>query len=758
MKIQDLKTHLDWALYYRSIGWSVFPVKRGDKKPMIKWEKYQTEIATEEEVKHWWSVAIDAGIGVATGKVSGIAVVDVEAGGGTKDLSPTVMARTGGGGFHFFYKHPNVPVKNRVRIREKMDIRGDGGYVVVTPSLHKSGNRYEWVMSPEDTGFDDFPKWILEHSAEEQIKKTDWGAFLDGENPEGTRNQQAAAIAGKILHHNPVEMWDVVGWAALRDWNTSKNKPPLLEKELKMTWESIKKAELARRKDRDDNSSSQGRKNQCEKLLDIIKGMRDELVFFHNELKEPFVQIKVDERKEIWACKSKMFKRWLSMIYWVTYQKAINNENINAAINVIESQACFNGNQYLLHNRTAWYENAVWYDLADPKWRAVKITPEGWEIVDKPPILFRRYSHQQPQIDPSREGDVKKLLEFVNVQDEDQKVLLLVWLVSCFIPDFPHPIPNVYGAQGSAKSFLTKLLRKLIDPSAIEAASFPKDMKELVQMLSHHSCIFFDNVSYMPDYLSDALCKAVTGDGFSKRELWTDEEDIIFSFKRCLGVNGICIAARKPDLLERSILFELERVSPDQRKQEHDLLQAFETVRSRIIGGIFDAITKALKIKPSIKLNVLPRMADFVVWGCAIAEALGYTQQQFLNAYYSNIKNQNDEVLQDSLVATAVFQLMETQDEWIGTPSQLLKILKGIAEKQEVDVQNEKGFPKAANSLSRILNNLKTNLAEEGISFTRGSENKKRLVYLKKTKKYTDDTVESSNIAGNDTDDTFSNF
>ena len=100
MKIQELKTNLDWALYYRSIGWSAFPIKSRDKTPIFKWEKYQTEIATEEQMRQWWKQFPDASIGVATGKVSGIVVVDIEAGGSITDLPPTVMARSGGGGFH----------------------------------------------------------------------------------------------------------------------------------------------------------------------------------------------------------------------------------------------------------------------------------------------------------------------------------------------------------------------------------------------------------------------------------------------------------------------------------------------------------------------------------------------------------------------------------------------------------------------------------------------------------------------------------
>ena len=247
MKIQDLKTNCDWALYYRTIGWSPFPVTKGDKKPLIEWRKYQTEIATEEEIRGWWRKHPDASIGIATGKVSGIVVVDVEAGGSTKDLSPTVIARTGGGGFHFFYKHPGSAVKNRVRIREKTDIRADGGYVVVAPSVHRSGKRYEWTISPENAGFDDLPKWVLEECSGVDTVKTDWGKFLESQNSEGTRNQQAAKLAGKILHHMPTEMWDLAGLSMLKEWNNTKNNPPLPGNELGTTWESIKKAEFERR-------------------------------------------------------------------------------------------------------------------------------------------------------------------------------------------------------------------------------------------------------------------------------------------------------------------------------------------------------------------------------------------------------------------------------------------------------------------------------------------------------------------------------
>ena len=254
------------------------------------------------------------------------------------------------------------------------------------------------------------------------------------------------------------------------------------------------------------------------------------------------------------------------------------------------------------------------------------------------------------------------------------------------------------------------------------------------------------------------LCKAVTGDGFSKRELFTDDDDIIFVFKRCLGMNGINLTAKNPDLLERSILFKLERVSQEQRREEMDLLPAFEQDRQKIVGGIFDAVAKAMQIKPSIKLNSLPRMADFVVWGCAIAEALGYTREQFLDAYYGDIKSQNEEVLYESLVATAVIQIMETNDDWTGSASELLKELTDVAEELGINVTQEKEWPKAANVLGRRLNKLKTNLADAGIKVRDGVKDKRRVIYLHKNVK--DDLIadQQPEKTRNDSDDTFPDF
>ena len=159
-----------------------------------------------------------------------------------------------------------------------------------------------------------------------------------------------------------------------------------------------------------------------------------------------------------------------------------------------------------------------------------------------------------------------------------------LFLVSCFVPGIPHVLLVIFGAQGSSKSTLSRLARLLVDPSLIEVASFPHSQKELVQALAHHYFLFFDNVSYISEEQSDILCKAITGGGHTKRELYSDDDDIIYNFIRCIGINGINLVTTRPDLLERSLLLELERIEPAERKTEKELYQNFKIDLPSILG------------------------------------------------------------------------------------------------------------------------------------------------------------------------------
>ena len=156
---------LNAALHYRTCGWSVFPIKPKDKKhPLIKWKPLQERLSTDDEVKQWWGKWPDANIGLVTGAISDLIVLDIDSAEGREEVlklnggalphTPTVITgRTGGAGRQLYFKHPGFPVRNSTGIRPGLDLRGDRGYVVAPSSIHPSGREYEWEVKAPSSGY-----------------------------------------------------------------------------------------------------------------------------------------------------------------------------------------------------------------------------------------------------------------------------------------------------------------------------------------------------------------------------------------------------------------------------------------------------------------------------------------------------------------------------------------------------------------------------------------------------------------------------
>lgn len=455
------------------------------------------------------------------------------------------------------------------------------------------------------------------------------------------------------------------------------------------------------------NKTSQGRR-----LIELALGQGISL--FRDQYGEACARTVVSGHFENWRLNSKDFKNYLGSLL---YEKgeATSSDTIKNAISGLSGEALFGKQRQVcpLHNRVAWLDNAIYYDLSDDAWRVVKITPEGWEIVEKPPILFRRYRHQSPQVEPAKDGNPWLLFEVVRVPPELQ-LLVLVWVTSCLIPDIPHPVPVIHGPEGSAKSWLCYVIRNNIDPSLQRQLALGTQPRELVQTLDHNWCALFDNVTYLSEWQVDSLCRAVTGDGFSKRELYSDDDDYLYTFRRCVGLNTINPAVDRPDFLDRAILIALETIPDSERRGEAELSEKFSQLKPQILGGLFDTLAKALRIRPQVKLAEKPRMADFAEWGYAISQALGHTGDDFMDAYNANIKNRHKEILAGSTIGTVLMSFMADKLTWEGTATELLGLLTDDAEKMKVNTTS-KGFPKAANALSSQLTKLETNLAKNGI-------------------------------------------
>jgi hypothetical protein len=462
----------------------------------------------------------------------------------------------------------------------------------------------------------------------------------------------------------------------------------------------------------DDKNEKEGSKgNHAEKLHDLF--LEQNPTVFRDQMDEGYSFLSIDGKNVLMKCESGKFSKYLGRLYWKETGKAIGNEAIQKVTRLISANAEYGDVKYKLFNRVGKLGDSFWYDLGDGG--CVETTRAGWNIVRDIPILFKSHHHQNVQIAPSIENaNLRLILVHIRIKRNDQQILFLVWLVAAFVPGIPHPILALYGEKGASKSTTMRLARELIDPSKASLLTLP-GAGELVQQLSHHYAPCYDNVTTLGKGVSDILCRAVTGAGSSKRKLFSDDDDVIYQYRRVMSVNGINNAIQKPDLLDRSILIELARIPKKERKTEAKLNKAFEKDKPIILAGIFDALSKGMALIENVKLEEFPRMADFAEWGCAIAEAIGVGQDAFIEAYNANIGQQNDEVILNDSVAYCLCSLLEGSDVLEGSPMDILAAINTEADR--LKLAHDKDLPNTPSVLGKHIKEIQSNLLEAGVYF-----------------------------------------
>ena len=464
-------------------------------------------------------------------------------------------------------------------------------------------------------------------------------------------------------------------------------------------------------------------KNAVNKQSDVetIFEMLASREVFYDQHKKEHIKVTHDGKKQCFEIKSGKFKHWLYHSCWSDRGLAISESTVTKISNILRGETMSKNLIIEMHNRVFKDDEAIWYDLSSE--HAVKIQNDSWQIVDKSALIFAEYEHQKQQVYPCREGDIELILDYLNV-DMNYKILFLVYLISCFVPNIPHPILVLHGEKGAAKTTAAKLLKCLIDPSQLEVMSIPHRDSDFVQTLSHHWFCNFDNISRLTNVQSDMLCKAVTGDGNVKRKLYSNDDDVFCKYRTCVCLTGISNVAEKDDLIDRCIIVNLNRITAEKRKSEEELLSYFATDKPKILGGIFDILSKAKTIRPGISLKKVDRMADFVYWGYAIAEAIGGLGESFLVQYEQIKTASNLELLSDNVACALLIRYMANKDEWTGRSGELLEKL--IRESKKISMELDiRTLAAAGNRLVYELNRNKSNLEKYGKYF----EIKRRVEY-----------------------------
>jgi hypothetical protein len=295
------------------------------------------------------------------------------------------------------------------------------------------------------------------------------------------------------------------------------------------------------------------------KQANILIGLAAAAELFHTDDGKGYADILVNGHRQTWPIESKGFREWLLHRYYKQVGGAPTAEAVRTAIEQVSARARFDAPMRRVFVRVGGQDGKIYLDLADETWRAVEIDADGWRVVDNPPVRFRRVKGMRPLPVPVKGGSVDTLRSFVNVKRETDFVLLVSCLLAALRDCGPYPILKVWGEPGSAKSTMVDVLRALIDPNKASRRRFPREDRDLFIAATNAHVLSYDNISHVPDWLSNSLCTLATGGSYATRSLYTNQDEELFEATRPVILNGVEDFIMKHDLADRAIVLELSR-------------------------------------------------------------------------------------------------------------------------------------------------------------------------------------------------------
>jgi hypothetical protein len=379
---------------------------------------------------------------------------------------------------------------------------------------------------------------------------------------------------------------------------------------------------------------------------------------FHTATGTAFADLLIDGHRETWPVRSGRFRTWLRQRYYRQTLAAASAAAIRSALDLIEVHAQFEGPERAVDVRIAEHGECLYLDLADAHWRAVEISRDGWRLIAAPPARFRRTGGMLPLPVPESGGSIEALAPFLNLRSRAEFVLVVSWLLATLRPRGPYPVLAIAGEQGSAKTVLSKLLRALIDPNTAPVRALARNERELMMAANNSHLLAFDNLSNVPFWLSDALCRLASGGSFAVRKLYSNDDEVLFQAARPILLNCIEDVVSRPDLADRAIFLTLAAIKEMERRPEGTLWEKFEEARPRILGALLDAAAHGLRRLQGVRLDRLPRMADFAIWATACETAFS-PPGTFARAYEANRRAAVETVIDADPVAACVRDIIE---------------------------------------------------------------------------------------------------
>ncbi len=475
----------------------------------------------------------------------------------------------------------------------------------------------------------------------------------------------------------------------------------------------------------DGDGEGGGRRRGRPPQRDQLMGYVEAIELWHDDAGKAYATFPDGTHFENAPIRSSRFRDWLTLQYFDDHRAAPGKTAVDECLGTVEALAR-KRKRYTAFIRVAEKDGRVFLDLCNDDWQAVEVSRHEWTIVDRVPVKFVRRDGMLPLPIPEpatdQQSGIEELRSFFGNLSQGHFALVVAWLMSSLRDTGVYPVLMVHGESGSGKTILTKLLMDLIDPRDEKALSIPKDDRALIVFSKQTYLIGFENLSHMPAWFSDALCRLASGDSFVGVKLYTDDELAIHKAKRPVILNGIPRLAEREDLASRTFLVSLPPMTGD-RLTEPELLRRWHDAKPRILGGLLTGVSAALRYVDHVTLPEEPRLVGALKWAVAAEPNFGFDDGEIFGAY----QDSHREMIQAAFEADVVAQVLtrfirgSATHQWEGISTALYAAINDCAADSE---RRMKSWPASAAALTNRIDRAAPVLREQGIYVERPPRSK----------------------------------